>query len=523
MKRFFRNQYAVFHQLELTKVPMRYLCWFISLVLSLYVLIILSIPLYETSGHRGEVFAIDNDGGRAIEISMATRWYNSNHFAPYGNLYYRLSQTLADLIPLPQTEELSPQENREKSHNFALKLISLVSVFSLGLFVGWIFWGGTFVLPLFASAFTLLATDIELWSVWIFRPHPDHLLMLMSAIATFFFAKLLAAPEDRKTFIVSAVMWGLAMAVKRSTATFIPAILLIMLFPINKDSIQKTLSYIGYMLGAYLIIGFPQNFGFYKHIKFLLFESGLHSRGDWISIRDNLRHIFEQLLILLPIIVLPSFFSSRLEKLFSRKLLLFLVLSFIPVLSRKMSFPGEQHTMPLAIATFVVLVLFMLHFNRFRYTRNSLGIVAVASILFLKFHGISPVYSENKLSQLTCRPEIHEMTQLLKNELSSGKRLLKEPYFPYRSTMEPFIEAHWGLEWEKVNQTVKYLGLNRKSFNTYATNHQENLYGKELEGLTGKKAFYQSLRDVNEVVSPQGIRFKKIISTACGFELWKKI
>src|SRR5665647_502823 len=101
--------------------------WIVSIFLGIYTIILLSLPLYETSAHKGIVFATDNDGGRAIETSIATRWYNSNHFGPYGNVYYRLSHSLADLISLPETGH-STLELKEKDHNFALKLVSLFSL-----------------------------------------------------------------------------------------------------------------------------------------------------------------------------------------------------------------------------------------------------------------------------------------------------------------------------------------------------------------------------------------------------------
>ena len=522
MKRFFQDQYALFQELGINQNIRTFSKWFISLFISAYVLIILSIPLFETSGPRGQVFALDNDEGRAVEVSMATRWYNSNHFAPYGNLYYRFSHSLADLISVSSEDGLTPEENREKAHNFSLKLVSLLSVFSLGLFVGWILWGGSFVLPLFASAFTLLATDIPLWGQWIFRPHPDHLLILMVAIATFFFARHLAQVENKKWFIVSALCWGLAMAVKRSTAVFVPGILLVMLIPLNKESARRTLFYIGYMLTSYLIIGFPQNFGFMKHISFLLYESSLHHLGDWESISANSFQIYKQLFYLVPIGIGASFLSSSREKLISRKLLLFIVLSYVIFMARKMSFAGDQHTMPVAISTFVILLLGMLHLNRFRYTRHALVIVTIGCLAFIKLHGMSPVYLENRALQTKCLPEMKDLNTFLADKLSHERRLLKEPYFPFTARMEPFITTLWGLEWDKIDESVAFLGISRMSFETYAPVHPSNLYGKELDRLTEKKKFYQSLRDVSEVTSPGGLKFRKIISGNCGYDLWEK-
>lgn len=522
MKAFLLREISSFRELGLLTKGRSIVGWTLSLMITAYVVVLLAVPLYQTSAPKGVVFATDNDGGRAIETSIATRWYNSNHFAPYGNLYYRLSHTLADLLPIPKTESHTPEETKERTHHFSLKLISLFCLFSLGYFCGWIFWGQAFVVPLYASVFVLVTSHMPLWSLWIFRPHPEHLLVLMVGIATLAFSKSLTLPNDKKWFVLSAMLWGLAMATKRSTAIFIPGILLVMLIPYSPGKFRQVARYIGYMLFAYLLIGFPQNFGFYKHIKFLLYESSLHSRGDFESISSNLGLIFGQLVYLLPLMLLPVFFSENREKFFSRKLLVFIGVCFLPLLSRKMSFVGDQHTMPLVIAIAITVLVAGLHYIPWRLKNYSHWLMAIVCLIIIKFNGISSAYLEEQANQLECTKHIHSINLILYHELSAEKRLLAEPFFPSSSRIKPYIKGLWGLTWRDIGPQVAFFGVTKQSITDYTlTAPDPSYYGKRLDNWKEKKSFYRTIKGVSSTTSPEGNTFTKIYQ-GCSFELWKK-
>ena len=72
--------------------------------------------LYETRATKGMVFSKDNDAGRGIQTATLTRWWNSNHFAPYGNLYFRVAHTIAKISP-----SVPPVGYDEKSLKLFLK------------------------------------------------------------------------------------------------------------------------------------------------------------------------------------------------------------------------------------------------------------------------------------------------------------------------------------------------------------------------------------------------------------------
>ncbi len=488
-------------------------------MISAYLLINLSIPLYETSTHKGYVFAGDNDGGRAIETSMATRWYNSNHFAPYGNLYYRLSQSIADLVPL-QNGNLTSLEGREKSHNFALKLVSLFSLYSLGLFIGWVFFGTVYIVPLFGMFFLLSTLQIPMWTEWIFRPHPEHLLNVFTAIAVYMFARFLSEKENLRILIISAFTWGLAMAVKRSTSIFIPGILLLLIVPLNKKNLSLTLKYVSYMLLAYLAVGFPQNFGFYKHIRFLLLESSVHSIGDLESISKILGIAGNQLIYVAPIILVGSIFSQNREKLFSFKIVALVIISFIPILMRKMSFNGDHHTMPLVIAFMVLVLVLVLHYLPWRVNSNLAA--AVLILVGIKLIGISPNYFAMKKMQNACFSEYDQITKIISSTVSENHLVAKEPYFPTDEKIDKYTSAHWGIDWSKITEKVVFFGVTRHNSTQYLNDPPKDFYGKMVENWDEKKRFYNDLKNKTSVTSPSGVEFRKIFVGQCGHELWMK-
>lgn len=520
MKAFILRHFSLLRSNLVLSDTYKYTTWFFSLMISAYLLISLAIPLYESSTHPGYVFATDNDGGRAVETSMKTRWYNSNHFAPYGNLYYRFSQTVADLMPLHDHEgNLTSKEARGKSHVFALKIISLFSLYGLGLFVGWALFGFNFVIPLFGSFFTLMSLQMPMWIEWVFRPHPEHLLNVFIAIAVYMFARFWKDKENVRIFILSAFAWGIAVAVKRSTSIFIPGILLLLLLPLSKERLQLTLKYVGYMLLAYLAVGFPQNFGFYKHIKFLLYESSLHSIGDLSSITQNLKMVGEQLLYLIPIIVIAAIFSPQKKKIFSKQVLLLVLLAFVPILMRKMSFPGDHHTMPLAIGVMMVVLVFMLQYLPWRINSNLT--LAALLLIGIKLVGITPQYFVWENNQTACFKEFDESMKIVNSRISAENKFIKEPFFPSRENIEPYSSAHWGIDWSKISSDVTFFGVTKYNIEKYSNERPKDFYGKMIENWDEKQRFYHDIKDKTVVRSPAGVEYQKVFTgTLCNQELW---
>lgn len=494
----------------------------ISSLLTLHIFALTSADLFQTSAPKGIVFATDNDGGRAIETSLQTKWYNSNHFAPYGNIYFRLGHTIADTIKLP-AEELSELETREKAHHFALKIISLISLMALGAFLGWIIFKDYISTLFFTPVFTVLMMNNIVWVEFIIRPHPDHLLLLTVAIASYLTAKYLRDEEDKKYFILSAFAWGLAMAVKRSVSLYIPGIFFILLFPWGKHSLKKLLHYIGYMLIPYLIIGFPQNFGFYKHIKFLLYESHNHRMANWDSFSTNLSLMIEQLLPITGLILIASFFSSQRIKLLSWKFSIFILISLLPILGRRMLSPGHHHTLPIVTTIIILIILIVLQVNKIRLTKFNHLIVCFLAITFLNFNTpFSKAYNEIKNWQSKCVSDAKEIVQLMRGHVNATNKLVKEPYFPFSSDFGKSVLSYWGLKWSDIDANTGFFGIKKDISQLYRQAPPESIHISLRDGWDQKIEFYKSIWDKTEVISPTGDIFKKIHEDECGFQLWKK-
>src|SRR5690606_6002457 len=106
---------------DISKPGLRHFQLILAMVILLTTLFNHVALLSETAASKGVVFSKDNDAGRGIENAIITRWWNSNHFAPYGNLYFRLAHTIAVFSPDPHEPELNATELTEIKHHFALK------------------------------------------------------------------------------------------------------------------------------------------------------------------------------------------------------------------------------------------------------------------------------------------------------------------------------------------------------------------------------------------------------------------
>lgn len=486
---------------------------FLVLVLGIFffatTLIQFSLEIRQTSTAKGILFSIDNDSGRAIQTARLSHWYKSNHFAPYGNLYFRLAHTLAKISPGESNPEYSREENEDIRHHFALALTSLFSLALLCYFISYLLIRDPVYSVLLGNVLFHIGIIDNTWTYFIYRAHPDLLLMLMVSFAVYFTIRY-SENLNRRDFILAGLTWGLATATKTVTILFIPSFLYLFYSQgLNRENFRKGVSFVGYMLLSYLIIGFPQNFGFYKHIKFLVHESNASRMANWDSIILFATLIFDQTKYLFLAFIPIHILFGKQEKILSRRFLVFALIALVILFSRRMIMLQIHHPMP-----FVAMILLILIFSvkylptlNFKYKKLALLVTTVATLILM--HNFPESVPLQKAKQLECRAEIRAMLQKVKSIQSDGKSfLVRDPYFPFDSS-NPRTRQIWGVKAPDLDATGAHLFGTKKSFGDEAFEFHET-----------ERLAYVTL-GLNSFSTPAGRRFEKIAEDRCGLVLFQ--
>ncbi len=484
----------------------------------------ISAMLYETRATKGMVYAKDNDAGRGVQTATLTRWWNSNHFAPYGNLYFRFAHSLAKVVPSDSPENLHPHEVEEMQHHFALMLTSLLFLSALSLFLGYLITRNLLTAPWPAVIFLNLGVLDPTWVEFLFRVHPDHTLMFFCIVSAYFTLKYTHS-ATYKDFLLAAISWGLATAVKRSTVLFIPAFIYLFLSEgFNKQSLKKGMQFAGYMLLAYLIIGFPQNFGFYKHTRFLYIETYNSIPVTKESILDYLSLIFNQSRWFWIAIISMHFLFGVKENLMNKRFVIFCAIALLVVLASNMSTNHNHHIMP-HVATFFVLFIFslkLLPVIQFPKKLIALCIFGVVSLILLPE---SQALKSRKAFQNDCRKEILDALELVGSFQKDNRLLVRDPYFPFSATYKEMSKQIWGVNGEVLDNENAYLWGTRRDFlrALRLKPYRPHIYPDlTLEQWNAKLDLALKVQTESQFVTPKGAVFEKILDDRCGYMVWKR-
>lgn len=515
---FFRN---LIQEAQIERKHLRFFVLAVSSLFFLTTLIHLCFEIRETSTAKGVLYATDNDSGRAIQTSQLSQWYKSNHFAPYGNLYFRIAHTLAELSPELSNPSWTKEENEDIRNHFALALTSLLSLAVFSIFLAYLILRDVVWSLLLGNVLFHIGIIDQTWTYFIFRAHPDHLLMLFIGFAIYF-TLCFSFTFSRRDFILAGLTWGVATATKTVTILFIPSFLFLFLsFGINKENFKQGINFIGYMLLAYLVIGFPQNFGFYKHLNFLIHESKASRTGNWSSILQFSTLIFDQTKYLVLAFIPIHLLFGKQERILNWRILSFASISLLILFSRRMVMPQTHHPMPF-VAMILILFIFTLKLIppfKIRYPKLILFVISLASLFLL--NNFPQAVADQKSFQLKCREEVVSLLRIIKEIQKDGvSRLLKEPYFPFDSS-NSITKQIWAIQIKDLDEQNAYLFGTRRDFGeqflkdyTYDSNIDSEKWAKNRE-------FYQKVLKNSQFKTPEGRLFTKIHEDKCGFILFQ--
>lgn len=515
------------------------------------------------SDNRAVISAHDDDAQMVIYKATITRWYKENGWFSYGPFYFRLAHTLNFFVPLTSySQSAEPFERNEQSLHFQLMLISLTSLTLLCFLLA------TLVTPSWVSRIALSSlllgaflTNRE-WTNFILRAHPDLLFSLLISLSVLISFKSIMAPKDKSLFAGAGILWGLAASTKLTIVLFVPMLLIFwlvadsLLAPAGKrppfqQSIKKTLHFLSWILLSYFLIGFPQNFSFWRSIQFLNYQSQFSSLATSESILDWFRYLWGQTALPLAILLLGHCLwgvtkvDPRGKKTWTVVTLLSL-LPFVFLISRKVISQNDYYTLPFA-AYFLVLVALGLKFN-FLWLQNKVQNFLTGSHFLKKSwqnrlqskaylvpilalglgsatYGLAPeVVNEMLAEQMTCRNEARAIYAKVKEFASEGKVVFVDPYVPYpRAEKDKNIFVSWRKDFREL-ETIRpsVLIFNQNFYRRYLQGERPSQYTIiDAPNWPEVRKFYFNFDGKTETKDQRGRQWHQTYEDNCGRRIWQ--
>ncbi|MBC75155.1 MAG: hypothetical protein CME64_04000 [Halobacteriovoraceae bacterium] len=484
--------------------------------------------LEQFSAPREIINTVSNDSSRAVGTIMNTRWYKSNGFYPYGNVYFRVAHTIHAFSNKTFPEvDMDKIEKVEQSHYYALVLASTLALYALAfLLASFIVKGLIFRL---AMTYTFASTFLhsETWTEYLLLAHPDHTLALVTALAALLSFKLIQYPKSSLYFTASAMAWGVATATKMSTLLFYPAILFLVMFPYEKKNWKRFFNYVVIMFLAYQIIGFPQNLSMHRHIAFMLKQSYHSVSPDWGSFTEWLALTLDQIKYPgLFVIIFSILFKKRDQQLKIWKVAVFFLIPFCVLLSRKITSVHHYYPMPFVAMLLVgfIPLIGQMDLQRFfskKVKFAGLAIIFVVSMTKLN-SGMQESLASSYLMHTKCRKQSLKAKSILRNYQKEGFRVLVDPYFPI-GTREVDYDRTWGYKLKdlKKNSQISVLGLRETFYERFLSPAPMSQQPDIRVNWDEFGLFYKTFHNQKQVEAVSAT-WNRVYTDKCGHHIFKK-
>lgn len=523
------------------------LCGFLLLGLLTQIASFASI-LQSRADHRSIVATVDNDSNWGIETAERTNLLNDNQRRSYGPVWYRVNYLMrlwAD-NPILDTSR-NDQQNKEKDIYFTLMLLNLICVYLLAAGLAYVFFS-RLKYQLMATLFlgpALLNQHFQ--ALLVILAKPDHLLCLLTVVSFVLTAYLFKTNFEERATKWAAFFWGATLSTKLTALPFIPVILLILYLSNRTEWQPKAKAFVKALAISYLLIGFPQNFDFWRNLAYIRNQNSQTSWGNWHSLVEWLKVYGEQ--IARPAALLSLFvviFETRpvLRDYFKKDLAWKLLALFgIPaafMLSRKIDEPYFRwYTLPF-VATGLVLVGAGMAFLVSRFA-TLLEKKAIASwkerllqhpysflVLFFLLPWTLPLNSTTLSSVQkefeVCRAEAKQTESYIDRAVANKEHILADPYAPFTPAYENvWLQTAWEMNTNLiVTNKTKWIVLKNNYYATYLTKAEGGTEGKNanLKDPEGVRNFYRLFWKKEVTQDTHGQTWKKVYSDACGFEVW---
>ncbi len=506
------------------------LAWISGFILVLQVMNLHSYVV-QTVDHQAMVSVNDDDAAWNVAKTIKTRWWKDNGWALYGPGYFRLNHSVHYLwgrTADPRNE--GANENWERTAHHAVMTTALLSVVGIALLIAChllVPWWQRF---LFAFGFIGAFTSVPAYSEFILRAHPDMLFAFLTVAALAFTIRMFIQPQEKLWFLLSACLWGFSIAAKLTTALCAPGFLLLFVPPFNRNNFKRGLKYLGVMLLAYFIIGFPQTIVLNRPVKMILEIGGLSTPVTWASVNSWIKLFAQQGLPFFGLMWLACIdFTTRkwtLPKGARWRIWAFVALPFLILLTKNMMVPAAHYT----VAFISMLCLAMAMFWRpplAQYFTRKDEYPILRGILFfalvLAAFGSTPKVMQAELNKrVECRPEARDLYSRVKDLYIQGRNIWVDPYIPtITDAPNSRVEVSWEKTWSgyaRGNWTV--LALSREFMGKYIGADIDDYTKTDTKGWAGMREFYLAFANGDEAKTPEGHIFKRVYQNSCKQELW---
>ena len=475
---------------------------------------------------RAVVGARDDDASNAIDIAGHSHWYSSNGFYPYGPVYFRIAHVIGEaLSPLAQPGDLPLSEARSKATHLGLMMTSILAFFGLAFLLAGA-WTKTPWARLGLSVWiTWALLQSETWGTFLLRAHPDHLLALGVAWATWATARAWREdqPEARR---LAAWAWGLALSVKMTLLMWLPFLIVSMVWPWRRTRVREALHFAGNALAVFFLVGFPQNFNLYKILRFLRQQSYLSMPATEDSVREWVTNWTTQMAWPLGILLIGGLLVFALngrawERRFGWRAC---ALAFGPLavlMLQKVLAPHEHYPMPV-VATQLALVASGLGVRPLRNERALLGLLFASVLAFSFIPVVPPSLGAVYTGLQTCRPEARALAARVHALLGRGALVYNDPYVPIMSHL-PGTKSTWTMTpaYLKDNK-FDALILSWHFAGRYVVDAPDEYTMRDNPEWKQAVEVYRQFHGRDAVDVPGAGHYRRTSTDACGWEIWER-
>ena len=513
------------------------------------------------------VFSRDNDAANGIRLAQISDWTTDNHYYNYGNLYFRIAHTFQKLDPSISINDINRfSEDSDKSHHFTLMFISMLSFYGISALISYLFTNSknNFLISMIILNSIFMSNNY--WISKVFGVHPDLLLCFLISLSVFFTAKYLVSKENNvqnsslinfqadisqgiieedlsktrfitnKYMIVSAISWGLALAVKLSALFYLPVLFIVFLLPFKKSDVPEVIKFFIILFAIFFIVDFPQNFKFISMYEFIKYQSAFSLPATFESISEFLVLLYRQYVSFLPALFFICIFLSdrnnfKLKRNSLIKLLCISLIPFVFLLQRNITSPHEHYPLPivsgLLIFTAIALINLKYYFIENRGANlNFKGYIPLTIFLFIAVISLKflPNASSKILeSDLKCREEARSIYSLEKKYQLAKLKTHVDPYVPFDQSLG-FVRNNWFKTMADIAPgNADILILSKNYYSRYLAKEASHYIKQDTKNFDQIKKFYEVFSNKNITTDIHNQKWQKLQEDQCGWEIWARI
>ncbi|MFN8578540.1 MAG: glycosyltransferase family 39 protein [Candidatus Sericytochromatia bacterium] len=479
------------------------------------------------------IFTKDNDAANAIRLSQVSDWVTNNRYYNYGNLYFRISNTISKINPFIKIDGTNVfSEQSDQTHHFILMLVSFLSMLGISFLISYILTNSKTKFLISSIIINSIFMSITYWIAKVLGVHPDLLLCFFVSLSIYYTAKYISLKDD-KILYFSGILWGLTLAIKLSALFYMPTLLLLFINkPFKQDNIIKALKFFALIGLTFFIIGFPQNFEFNKIYEFVKYQSAFSIAPTMESFNEWWFLLYRQYIPFLPFIFIIALFLSSKNNIKMNKieLIKLFMISFIPFaffLQRNITSPHEHYTLPvvagLLIFTSILFINLKEYFSeqkKLDLDKNSLSISLIFTFLTVLILKLSPnVTNALLVKDLECRDESREVYKIVKTYQSQKLKTHVDPYVPFSQALG-FVRNNWFKEMSDIApNNADVLVLSKKYYIRFL-GEETHYLKQDTNRFNEVKKFYQAFYNKKLVKDVYNQQWEKVAEYSCGFEIW---